>query len=133
MAVRVYKITEINLTVDNLYTLVSRFVNLLREEMAYQITYFGVGRNVGNFKTTHHEYVVNFDQRTSMHTLSKSSSIPQYRFSFVSFDTLNTFGFDYTYFVDVFGYLNRIERKKTLEKDHKYIKYNVIKLKFDNG
>ncbi|RYR02723.1 hypothetical protein Ahy_B06g081534 [Arachis hypogaea] len=87
--------------------LVSQFVNLLRDEIFYQIRYFGVGLNVGNFMTTHHD-------------------IPRYGFNFVSFDTLNALGFDYTYLVDVIGYFSGIRSKKTLEKNDKFTKYNVI-------
>ncbi|RYR35287.1 hypothetical protein Ahy_A10g050441 [Arachis hypogaea] len=75
----------------------SRFVNLLEEGISYQIRYFGIGLNKGYFKTTHHEYVVNLNQHTDVHKLSESSSIPRYRFKFVSFDTLNALGYDCTY------------------------------------
>ncbi|XP_052114500.1 uncharacterized protein LOC127745603 [Arachis duranensis] len=51
---------------------VSRFVNLLEEGISYQIRYFGVGLNKGYFKTTHHEYVVNLNQRTDVHRLPES-------------------------------------------------------------
>ncbi|RYR11280.1 hypothetical protein Ahy_B05g079742 [Arachis hypogaea] len=62
--------------------LVSRFVNLLKEGISYQIRYFGVGLNEGNFKTTHHEYVVNLNQRTYVYRLPESLSIPRYGFNF---------------------------------------------------
>ncbi|RYR53460.1 hypothetical protein Ahy_A06g028588 [Arachis hypogaea] len=58
---------------------VSRFMNLLEEEISYQIRYFGVRLNNGYFKTTHHEYVVNLNQRTDVHILPESS-IPRYGF-----------------------------------------------------
>ncbi|QHO26134.1 Replication protein A 70 kDa DNA-binding subunit B [Arachis hypogaea] len=112
---------------------VSRFVNLLEEGISYQIRYFGVGLNKGYFKTTHHEYVVNLNQRTDVHRLSESSSIPRYGFKFVSFDTLNAPGYDCTYLVDVVGYLAGIGNEKTLEKDGKSTKYTVIELEIDNG
>ncbi|XP_052110210.1 protein BOLA2-like [Arachis duranensis] len=51
----------------------------------------------------------------------------------MSFDTLNALGYDYTYLVDVIGYLAEIESKKTLEKDSKFTKYNVIELEIDDG
>ncbi|XP_052111696.1 uncharacterized protein LOC107471593 [Arachis duranensis] len=112
---------------------VSRFVNLLEEGISYQIRYFGVGLNKGYFKTTHHEYVVNLNQRTDVHRLPESSSIPRYGFKFVSFDTLNTPGYDCTYLVDVVGYLAGIGNAKTLEKDGKSTKYTVIELEIDDG
>ncbi|KAL4321534.1 hypothetical protein AHAS_Ahas14G0120100 [Arachis hypogaea] len=74
----------------------------------YKITYFGVGRNVDNFKTTYHEYVVNLCLRTDVHRLAESSSIPQYEFSFVNFDTLNASRFDYIYLVGKFIILQKI-------------------------
>ncbi|RYR38565.1 hypothetical protein Ahy_A09g043618 [Arachis hypogaea] len=76
---------------------VSRFMNLLEKGISYQIRYFGVGLNKSYFKTTHHEYVVNLNQRTDVYILPESSSIPRYRFKFVSFDTLNALGYDCTY------------------------------------
>ncbi|RYR57300.1 hypothetical protein Ahy_A05g023024 isoform B [Arachis hypogaea] len=103
--------------------LVSRFVNLLKEGISYQIRYFGVGLNEDNFKTTHHEYVVNLNQHTDVHRLPESSSIPRYDFNFVmNFDTLNAPEYDYIYLVDVVGYLAGIESKKTLEKNNKSTK-----------
>nr|XP_029143262.1 uncharacterized protein LOC112805939 [Arachis hypogaea] len=112
---------------------VSRFVNLLEEGISYQIRYFGVGLNKGYFKTTHHEYVVNLNQRTDVHRLLESSSIPRHGFKFVSFDTLNAPGYDCTYLVDVVGYLVGIGNEKTLEKDGKSTKYTVIELEIDDG
>ncbi|XP_072054238.1 uncharacterized protein [Arachis hypogaea] len=112
---------------------VSRFVNLLEEGISYQIRYFGVGLNKGYFKTTYHEYVVNLNQRTDVHRLPESSSIPRHGFKFVSFDTLNAPGYDCTYLVDVVGYLAEIENEKTLEKNGKSTKYTVIELDIDDG
>ncbi|XP_057730152.1 uncharacterized protein LOC130945458 [Arachis stenosperma] len=112
---------------------VSRFVNLLEEGISYQIRYFGVGLNKGYFNTTHHEYVVNLNQRTDVHRLPESSSILRYGFKFVSFDTLNALGYDCTYLVDVVGYLAGIGNEKTLEKDGKFTKYTVIELEIDDG
>ncbi|RYR16570.1 hypothetical protein Ahy_B04g073616 [Arachis hypogaea] len=86
-----------------------------------------------NFKTTHSEYVVNLNQHTYMHILLESSSIPQYGFNFMSFDTLNARGFNYTYLVDVIGYLVKIGSEITFEKDDKSIKYNIIELEVDDG
>ncbi|RYR18789.1 hypothetical protein Ahy_B03g063402 [Arachis hypogaea] len=103
--------------------LVSRFVNLLKERISYQIRYFDVGLNEGNFKTTHHEYVINLNQRTDVHRLPEWSSIPRYGFNFVNFDTLNAPGYDYTYLVDVVGYLTGIGSERTLEKDDKSTKF----------
>ncbi|RYR43164.1 hypothetical protein Ahy_A08g039597 [Arachis hypogaea] len=62
-------------------------------------------------------------QRTDMYRLSESSSIPQYGFKFVSFDTLDTLGYDCTYLVNVVGYLTGIGSKKTLKKDDKFINF----------
>ncbi|RYR02724.1 hypothetical protein Ahy_B06g081535 [Arachis hypogaea] len=75
--------------------LMSRFVNLLRDNISYQIRYFSVGFNVGNFKITHYEYVTNLNQySTDVHILLESSSISRYGFNFVIFDILNALGFD---------------------------------------
>ncbi|XP_052116546.1 uncharacterized protein LOC127746659 [Arachis duranensis] len=98
---------------------VSQFVNLLEEGISYQIRYVGVGLNKGYFKITHHEYVVNFNQRTDVHRLPESSSIPRYGFKSVSFDTLNASEYDCTYLVDVVGYLSGIGNEKTFEKNDK--------------
>ncbi|RYR68226.1 hypothetical protein Ahy_A03g014706 [Arachis hypogaea] len=113
--------------------LVSRFMNLLKEGISYQIIYFGVGLNEDNFKTTHHEYVVNLNRRTDVHRLPESSSIPRYEFNFVSFDTLNAPDYDYTYLVDVVEYFTEIGSKRTLKKDDKSTKYTIIELEIDDG
>ncbi|RYQ99731.1 hypothetical protein Ahy_B07g087719 [Arachis hypogaea] len=86
---------------------VSRFINLLEEGISYQIRYFGVD----SIRTTHHEYVVNLNQRTDVH--QESSSI-------------------HNMDLNVVGYLAGIGNKKTLEKDGKFTKYTVIELEIDD-
>ncbi|RYR04562.1 hypothetical protein Ahy_B06g084316 [Arachis hypogaea] len=112
--------------------LLSQFVNLLKEGISYQIKYFGVGLNLGNFKTTHYEYVINLNQRIDVHIFLESSSISRYGFNFLSFDTLNVSRFDYTYLVNVIRYIAENKRKRTLEKDNKSTKYIIIELEIDN-
>ncbi|KAL6553700.1 hypothetical protein OROGR_007542 [Orobanche gracilis] len=48
-------------------TLVYRFKPLLTEGHVYQISYFGVGDNVGDFRTTSHQFKINFH----IHTIVK--------------------------------------------------------------
>ncbi|RYR25410.1 hypothetical protein Ahy_B02g059134 [Arachis hypogaea] len=126
----IHKIAEINHTIDNLCVRI-RVIRLWTlsnyensslpysiemvwldedEEISYQIRYFGVGLNEGNFKTTHHEYVVNLNQRTDVLKLPES------------FNTLNALEYDYTYLVNVVGYLAGIGRERTFEKDDKSTK-----------
>ncbi|RYR17128.1 hypothetical protein Ahy_B03g061916 [Arachis hypogaea] len=62
--------------------------------------------NKGYFKTTHHEYVVNLNQRTDVHRLPESSN--------------------------VVGYLDGTENKRTLEKNSKSTKYTIIELEIDD-
>ncbi|RYR15210.1 hypothetical protein Ahy_B04g071936 [Arachis hypogaea] len=133
----IHKIAEINPTIDNLYIRIRvirlwTLPNYRNSSLSYSIEIVWLDEDggkihasvkrafvsrFGNFKTTHHEYVVNLNQHTDVHKLSESSSIPRYGFNFVSFDTLN-----------VVGYLARIESERILEKDGKSTKYTHRKI-----
>ena len=55
---------------------------MLQESQTYQLSHFGVGSNVGSFKTTKHEYSLNFEHGTDVKSLKSFNSL-RYGFSFV--------------------------------------------------
>ncbi|RYR33547.1 hypothetical protein Ahy_A10g048157 [Arachis hypogaea] len=78
----IYKIADINPTIYVYGGKIQASVKMTLERISYQIRYFSIGLNHGNFNTTHHEYVVNLNQFTDVHRLLESSSIPRYEFIF---------------------------------------------------
>ena len=51
------------------------------------MAYFGVGGNIGNFRTTRHEFQLNFQLRTTVRP-SETESISIYGLKFVPFDEI---------------------------------------------
>ncbi|XP_057444317.1 uncharacterized protein LOC130736508 [Lotus japonicus] len=64
-------------------TLVYRFQNQITEGRVYQISFFGVCENGGEFWTTSHSYKINFQMHSSVRLMS-STSITGNPFSFMS-------------------------------------------------
>lgn len=62
------------------------------------MSYFGVGGNVGNFRTTKHEYRLNFEYGTDVKRI-KSSNIPRFGFSFIPIVEILRKDYDPSYLV----------------------------------
>ncbi|MED6196937.1 hypothetical protein PIB30_052014 [Stylosanthes scabra] len=63
----------------------------------------------------------------------RESNIPQYAFSFEDYDKINAFGFDFTYLIDVIGYLAGVGAERTLDKDGKLVKFKVVEFELEAG
>ena len=67
--------------------MIYKFQKLLVEGNIYIITYFGVGTNIGFFRTTRHDFRINFQYQTSVKP-SEASTISLYGLTFIPFDEI---------------------------------------------
>lgn len=67
--------------------LITRFMSLVTEGLAYLIQNLMVGYNNGKYRTTNHRYKVNFMGMTSI-TETANDKIPKEAFLFVSFSEI---------------------------------------------
>ena len=105
----------------------------MKENETYQCSYFGVGSNVGNFKTTSHQYRLNLQYATTVKSI-KNVDIPLYVFSFVPAIDILYKDSDSSYLVGKYCYAKIIY----LLKNHNFINYvlfqkDVIRLLFGVG
>ena len=82
-------------------TLVYKFKPLILEGQVYIMAYFGVGKNIGNFYTTRHEFRLNFQIRTTVRP-SETEYIPIYGLKLVSFEEILQADGDFPYLVGIF-------------------------------
>ncbi|KAL6553703.1 hypothetical protein OROGR_007545 [Orobanche gracilis] len=111
-------------------TLVYRFKPLLTEGHVYQISYFGVGDNVGDFGTTSHQFKINFH----IHTIVKEITNTPITKSPYSFKPLSEIMFndpDSSYLIDIIGILTGSSGEQEFEKDGKVQKRVTIELDQD--
>ncbi|KAL6548455.1 hypothetical protein OROGR_008876 [Orobanche gracilis] len=111
-------------------TLVYRFKPLLTEGHVYQISYFGVGDNVGDFRTTSHQFKINFH----IHTIVKEITNTPITKSPYSFKSLSEIMFndpDSSYLIDIIGILTGSSGEQEFEKDGKVQKKVTIELDQD--
>ncbi|KAL6526977.1 hypothetical protein OROGR_016067 [Orobanche gracilis] len=111
-------------------TLVYRFKPLLTEGHVYQISYFGVGDNVGDFRTISHQFKINFH----IHTIVKEITNTPITKSPYSFKPLSEIMFndpDSSYLIDIIGILTGSSGEQEFEKDGKVQKRVTIELDQD--
>ncbi|KAL6521484.1 hypothetical protein OROGR_018053 [Orobanche gracilis] len=111
-------------------TLVYRFKPLITEGHVYQISYFGVGDNVGDFRTTSHQFKINFH----IHTIVKEITNTPITKSPYSFKPLSEIMFndpDSSYLIDIIGILTGTSGEQEFEKDGKVQKRVTIELDQD--
>ncbi|XP_057443699.1 uncharacterized protein LOC130735825 isoform X2 [Lotus japonicus] len=114
-------------------TLVYRFQNLLTEGRVYQISFFGVCENGGDFRTTPHPYKVNFQMHTTVRILT-TTNITGNPFSFMPLCDVVFKEPDTSYLIDVIGILTgssgeqefekhgRVQKRITLELDQEGVR-----------
>ncbi|KAL6507514.1 hypothetical protein OROGR_023709 [Orobanche gracilis] len=110
-------------------TLVYRFKPLITEGHVYQISYFGVGDNVGDFRTSH-QFKINFH----IHTIVKEITNTPISKSPYSFKPLSEIMFndpDSSYLIDIIGILTGSSGEQEFEKDGKVQKRVTIELDQD--
>ncbi|XP_021860653.2 replication protein A 70 kDa DNA-binding subunit C-like [Spinacia oleracea] len=86
---------------------ISKWQNVFLEGQAYNISYFGVGKNAGDYKPTMHPYKINFRMFTQAQAVEVvASTIPMDGFDFKSYEALKDL--DNSVLIDCIGYLSRI-------------------------
>ncbi|XP_056691690.1 replication protein A 70 kDa DNA-binding subunit C-like [Spinacia oleracea] len=86
---------------------ISKWRNVFLEGQAYNISYFGVGKNAGDYKPTMHPYKINFRMFTQAQAVEVvASTIPMDGFDFKSYEALKDL--DNTVLIDCIGYLSEI-------------------------
>ncbi|KAL6538112.1 hypothetical protein OROGR_012100 [Orobanche gracilis] len=111
-------------------TLVYRFKPLITEGHVYQISYFVVGDNVGDFRTTSHQFKINFH----IHTIVKEITNTPITKSPYSFKPLSEIMFndpDSSYLIDIIGILTGSSGEQEFDKDGKVHKRVTIELDQD--
>ncbi|RAL50544.1 hypothetical protein DM860_014486 [Cuscuta australis] len=88
--------TTIHATVRR--SLVGTFESVINEGSTYVFAYFGVGNNSGNYRTSRHEFRLNFQPMTTVTTCSMEK-IPLYRIKLVAFPDILQADSNYPYLV----------------------------------
>ncbi|XP_057418635.1 replication protein A 70 kDa DNA-binding subunit B-like [Lotus japonicus] len=108
-------------------TLVYKFQPLLTEGRVYNISYFGVGENSGDFKTTSHPFKLNFHMHTSVR-LETKTVITKSPYSFTPLSDIMFKDPDSSFLVDVIGILTGSTAEQEFEKNGKIEKRVTIEL-----
>lgn len=83
--------------------MVYRFHPLLTEGRVYQISYFGVGDNLGDFRTTTHQFKINFHIHTKVKEIG-NCPITKSPYSFIPLSEIMFNDPDPSYLIGIFFY-----------------------------
>ncbi|KAL6493899.1 hypothetical protein OROGR_031808 [Orobanche gracilis] len=110
-------------------TLVYMFKPLLTEGHVYQISYFGVGDNIGDFRTTSYQFKINFH----IHIVKEITNTPITKspYSFMPPSEIMFNDPDSSYLVDIIGILTGSSGEQEFEKDENVQKRVTIELDQD--
>ncbi|XP_057426364.1 replication protein A 70 kDa DNA-binding subunit B-like [Lotus japonicus] len=109
-------------------TLVYRFKNQLLEGRVYQISFFGVCENDGDFRTTPHPYKVNFQMHTSVRLMA-NTPITGKPFTFMPLSDVVFKDPDTFFLIDVIGILTGSSGEQEFEKHGKVQKRITLEIK----
>ncbi|RYR77816.1 hypothetical protein Ahy_A01g002460 [Arachis hypogaea] len=107
--------------------LINRFKDSIIEGQTYQMSYFSVVPNQGNYRAVEHEFKLVFLNRTTVIPVL-DDAIPKTCFSFYPFDELLKMTEDYVYLVDIIGFLTYVGEEKGYVKHAKVMKMIVLEL-----
>ncbi|KAL6561955.1 hypothetical protein OROGR_002962 [Orobanche gracilis] len=111
-------------------TLVYRFKPLLTEGHVYQISYFSVGDNISDFRTTAHQFKINFHIHTIVNEIT-NTSITKSPYSFKPLSEIMFNDPNSSYLIDIIGILTGSSGEQEFEKDGKVQKRVTIELDQD--
>ncbi|MQL85596.1 hypothetical protein Taro_018115 [Colocasia esculenta] len=89
-------------------SLINKFNYQLKEGSSYIITNFGVGENIGSYKSTQHAFRINFLYSMSVRECH-DMLMPTKSFDFIAFKDITSNRIDVTYMVVVIGELTLTE------------------------
>ncbi|XP_057451578.1 uncharacterized protein LOC130743372 [Lotus japonicus] len=110
--------------------LLDEFIGKLREGLVYSFRFFDVGNNVGKYRTTRHQYRLNFQTETEV-DLIPDKEIPFYGFSFVNSNEFTKPNFNYNNLIDIIGIIVGCYPVIEFEKNGDKCKRMVIDLLID--
>ncbi|XP_057435719.1 uncharacterized protein LOC130728308 [Lotus japonicus] len=108
-------------------TLVYRFKNQLVEGRVYQISFFGVCENGGDFRTTSYPYKVNFQMHTSVRLMA-NTPITGKPFFFMPLSDVVFKDPDTSFLIDVIGILTGSSGEQEFEKHGKVQKRITLEI-----
>ncbi|KAK2426302.1 replication factor A protein [Trifolium repens] len=112
--------------------LVSMFEGKIEEGEVYEMSYFSVFPQVGQFRTTLHPYKLLFKVRTKIHKC-ESSCVALSGMNFTEIGDICAHTHDYEYLVDVIGVMTGMSDEREYIKDGKITKMVIIELTDHSG
>ncbi|VFR00146.1 unnamed protein product [Cuscuta campestris] len=120
--------TTIHATVRK--SLVGTFEKRIKEGSVYVFAYFGIGISSGNYRTSRHEFRLNFQPRTTVAACS-CERIPVHGLKLTTISEILQADSNYPYLVDTMGVLTAVGKQKEIVKESKRTKMIVIQLEAD--
>ncbi|VFQ73699.1 unnamed protein product [Cuscuta campestris] len=117
--------TTIHVTVRK--TLVGTFEKKIKEGSVYVFAYFSVGNRSGYYRTSRHDFRLNFQARTTV-TETRCDKIPLYGIRLVAFPEILHADSNYPYLVDTMGILTATGNERDILRESKRTKMIVITL-----
>ncbi|XP_068503932.1 replication protein A 70 kDa DNA-binding subunit B-like [Phaseolus vulgaris] len=111
-------------------TLIYKFQNQICEDRVYSIQSFTVASNSGSYRTTKHEYKINFQYGTKV-SLMANEVVPQSTPQYTPLSLIFAPGFDTDYLGDIIGVLTGVGTERELRKEGRTSKLNVISIDCD--
>ncbi|XP_068480801.1 replication factor A protein 1-like [Phaseolus vulgaris] len=111
-------------------TPIYKFQNQICEDRVYSIQSFTVASNSGSYRTTKHEYKINFQYGTKV-SLMANEVVPQSTPQYTPLSLIFAPGFDTDYLVDIIGVLTGVGTERELRKEGRTSKLNVISIDCD--
>ncbi|XP_027931228.1 uncharacterized protein LOC114187234 isoform X2 [Vigna unguiculata] len=107
--------------------LIYKFISMLKEGNIYCMGFFTVGSNDGDYRTTKHDFKLNFEINTVVEEL-KEPSITHSPYSFVPFNDMLEKEYDMSYLVDVIGLVTGVVSKREYIRQERKIRMIVIEI-----
>ncbi|VFQ95404.1 unnamed protein product [Cuscuta campestris] len=111
-------------------SLVGTFEKRIKEGYVYVFAYFGIGISSGNYRTSRHEFRLNFQPRTTV-TACSCERIPVHGLKLTTISEILQADSNYPYLVDTMGVLTAVGKQKEIVKESKKTKMIVIQLEAD--
>ncbi|VFQ97249.1 unnamed protein product [Cuscuta campestris] len=113
-------------------SLVGTFGNRIKEGSVYVFAYFGIGNSTGYYRTSRHEFRLNFQPRTTI-TECSCENIPVYGLKLVPFPEISKADANYPYLIDTMGTLTSVGNEKEIVKESKRTKMIAITIEAEGN
>ncbi|KAK2433546.1 replication factor A protein [Trifolium repens] len=113
-------------------TLIYKFENEIKEGGVYTLSNFGIAANVGEYRTTRHQFKLNFQYATKVKP-AEGNSVSPLLYAIPHPSELFATDYDTNYLVDLMGRLHGVGAEKTYERNGVQSKMVVIELDNDGA